>query len=184
MPTDTQHRGTTSHRVKSPTPKQLTFLRTLTQRTGQTFVPPQTMAEASKEIKRLLTVKPDTADEIRQERNQIRDDMATQRGDAASVRADEVDGHGSSAQWAQRRYLGRYLAADGRTWTIYARRADDGVRIHAKPDDSNSLTDRWKFVATGLHLVSEMKAAVHAHLKDEAVDILDLDDLVAKSDAA
>lgn len=85
-----------------PTRKQLNYLRALAQRTGQTFTSPKTMAEASAEIQRLEGVKPTPRADRRRELRLIQDDLATARGDAASVRDDELSGYGSTATWAGR----------------------------------------------------------------------------------
>ena len=42
---------------RSPTPKQLRYLRILAERTGTTFTPPTSSAEASREIGRLAALK-------------------------------------------------------------------------------------------------------------------------------
>lgn len=83
-----------------PTPKQLNYLRTLAQRTGQTFTWPKTTAEASDEIKRLQGVKATPHADRTRERRDIQHAMASERGDAARHEADDVQGYGSSAQWA------------------------------------------------------------------------------------
>ena len=56
-----------------PTAKQLSYLRTLAIRTGQTFTPPTTRADASREIQRLRAATPSDAGEQRRERRDIRD---------------------------------------------------------------------------------------------------------------
>jgi hypothetical protein len=85
-----------------PTPKQLNYLRSLAQRTGQTFSWPKTIAEASAEIRRLEAVKKTPIADRRRERREIQDDMAARRGGAARVRDSEVEGYGSTARWAGR----------------------------------------------------------------------------------
>ncbi len=85
-----------------PTPRQLKYLRSLAERTGQTFCWPKTMAEASAEIRRLEAVKKTPVADRRRERREVQDDMATGRGDAARVRTSEVTGYGSSARWTGR----------------------------------------------------------------------------------
>ena len=85
-----------------PTPKQLNYLRSLAQRTGQTFAWPTSAAEASAEIERLKGAKKTPVADRRRERRQIQDDMATRRGDAANVRDNELTGYGSTARWAGR----------------------------------------------------------------------------------
>lgn len=85
-----------------PTAKQLNYLRSLAQRSGQTFAWPKTVAEASAEIERLEGVSKTPTAERRRERREIRDDMAALRGGDARVRASEVNGYGSTARWAGR----------------------------------------------------------------------------------
>ena len=79
-----------------PTRKQLSYLRSLARRAGQTFVTPRTRAQASSEIRRLKAVRSSgfTFAEIEAE-NAAR--MA--HFDAPLVRPDEVAGHGADATW-------------------------------------------------------------------------------------
>lgn len=83
-----------------PTPKQLSYLRVLAERTGTTFTPSTTKAEASAEIKRLQGRPSSSRSDRVRERRAVSADMAG-RGDAARVRDDEVTGYGSSARWAR-----------------------------------------------------------------------------------
>lgn len=87
------------HSSKPPTPRQLSYLRDLALGRGQSFAYPETFEEADREIKRLLGQKRTSAAERRREVRAVRDDMATRRGDAASVRLEELGGYGSSAHW-------------------------------------------------------------------------------------
>jgi hypothetical protein len=82
-----------------PTSKQLRYLRYLAEQTGSSFAYPRSAAEARREIERLRGVKTDSRSDIRRERRQVADDMATRRGDAAQVHASELTGYGSSATW-------------------------------------------------------------------------------------
>jgi hypothetical protein len=86
--------------LSQPTKKQLKFLRDLAIGRGQTFAVPDTFAEADKEIKRLLGARRTSLADRRSETRAIREEMASQRGNAASVRPDELGGYGSSAGWA------------------------------------------------------------------------------------
>src|SRR3984885_5396903 len=86
-----------------PTSRQLNYLRILANRTGQTFTNPKTSAEASAEIKRLKSARPSSRVEVRIERKQIADQIATGPDDATRVRDSEIAGHGSTATWAQNR---------------------------------------------------------------------------------
>jgi len=90
------------HSSDPPTPRQLSYLRDLALGRGQSFVYPETFEEADSEIKRLLSQKRTGAAERRREMRAVRDDMATRRGDAASVRLEELGGYGSSAHWRSR----------------------------------------------------------------------------------
>ena len=87
---------------KPPTAKQLTYLRALAERTGQTFVTPRTTRDASAAICRLKATQAETRVERRIERDKIADAIAVGPRDAARVVASEVIGYGSSATWSQR----------------------------------------------------------------------------------
>lgn len=83
-----------------PTPKQLRYLRTLAERTGQTFAYPRDGWQASREIRRLKAQKPSSRLEARLERRAISDAIARGPRDAARVDLDhETAGYGSSATW-------------------------------------------------------------------------------------
>lgn len=84
---------------RSPSGKQMRYLRSLAAQRGESFVYPHTAAEASAEIERLLGRRRGSYVERRIEREQISRDMA-ERGDAAAVRDFEIEGYGSSAHWA------------------------------------------------------------------------------------
>src|SRR5664279_1806928 len=89
--------------TRKPTRRQLAYLRSLAQRTGQTFAYPRTMAQASVEISRLKRTRPSSRTERYIERKLIADQIATGPSDAARVREDEIHGRGSSATWVQNR---------------------------------------------------------------------------------
>jgi hypothetical protein len=82
-----------------PTAKQLSYLRTLAIRTGQTFTPPKTRADASRAIQRLRAATPSERGEQRRERRDIRDALSRSAGASAPVRDHEISGHGSSCKW-------------------------------------------------------------------------------------
>ena len=86
-----------------PTSRQLSYLKSLANRTGQTFTYPQTSRQASAEINRLKQTKPSTRTERYVERKLIADQIATGPLDAARVREDEISGRGSSATWMHNR---------------------------------------------------------------------------------
>lgn len=95
--TPTTHRRRTV--ANKPTPRQLSYLRSLAERTGQTFTYPHTAAEASREIDRLKHVRPESCAERRIERKDIAEQIATGPADSARVREDEISGRGSNCQW-------------------------------------------------------------------------------------
>ena len=82
-----------------PTAKQLTYLRTLANRTGTTFTTPTTRAQASAEIRRLKTIASTgfTFAELQAEQAERQT-----HGDHALVMPWEIRGHGSTATWSQR----------------------------------------------------------------------------------
>jgi hypothetical protein len=83
-----------------PTTKQLAYLRALAHRTGQTFTPPATRADASREIRRLREATPSSQQELGEERRAIRDALSQGDGARAAVRDEEITGYGSSCEWA------------------------------------------------------------------------------------
>ena len=83
-----------------PTSKQLAYLRSLAQATGETFTYPQTSAQASAEIRRLRARTPTPRGEQRRERTQIQRDMQEHPQDACRVDLDrETTGYGANATW-------------------------------------------------------------------------------------
>lgn len=90
-----------------PTAKQLSYLRTLAIRNGQTFTPPKTRADASREIQRLRAATPSEAGEQRRERREIRDALSRGSGTSAPVRDHEISGYGSGCHWATSALTGR-----------------------------------------------------------------------------
>jgi len=86
-----------------PTPRQLSYLRALAQRTGQTFTWPATRSEASREIDRLKTAAPSTPVERAIERHDwARETAAREANCDVPVRREELDGYGSSGTWRRR----------------------------------------------------------------------------------
>jgi Protein of unknown function (DUF3072) len=121
----TDHHHPESQRPEPPTRKQQRYLRTLAQRTRQTFVVPRTKAQASAEIRRLERTQSASRAERRTDDRQVATALQAEAGGAARVREDELAGHGSTARWsaappapeptdAQLRYL-RQLATRTRT---------------------------------------------------------------------
>lgn len=84
---------------KSPTPRQLTYLRSLAMQRGESFAAPRSFAEASAEIDRLKGRRRLSRAERRLESFQLRRDAASVGRDAASVHESEIEGYGSSARW-------------------------------------------------------------------------------------
>lgn len=84
-----------------PTRKQLAYLKTLADRSGQTFTYPQTAAQASSEIERLKGAKATPSLERKREKRALERDF-DQRAelDASSYRNCDVRGYGSEARWA------------------------------------------------------------------------------------
>ena len=79
---------------RRPTPRQLTYLRGLAERTGQTFTYPHTFAEARREIDRLKAAAPKAASSggSSVSRSPTRSPKAPH--DAARVRSSEITGYG------------------------------------------------------------------------------------------
>lgn len=90
---------TNSQPHRKPTSRQLSYLRDLAMKTGQSFAYPRSFDQADAEIKRLLGEKRTSAAERRREARAVRADIAERRGDASAVREDELGGYGSSASW-------------------------------------------------------------------------------------
>lgn len=80
------------------TAKQLRYLRNLAETRGESFAYPQSAAQASAEIERLKSRRPDTTVERRFERLAVSREIG-EIGDAAQVRDSEISGYGSSARW-------------------------------------------------------------------------------------
>jgi hypothetical protein len=88
--------------VNRPTRRQLAYLRSLANRTGQTFAYPRTFDQARNEIERLQRAQRSSRTERAIERKDIADAIARGPEDAAAVRPDEVAGFGSTATWKDR----------------------------------------------------------------------------------
>ncbi len=83
-----------------PKPRQLSYLRDLAEKAGESFSYPQTRAQASAEINRLLDRRSLSPAERRREAFEARSQAGERHGDAAAVRSFEVSGYGSSATWS------------------------------------------------------------------------------------
>jgi len=81
-----------------PTRPQLRYLRQLAERTGTTFSPPRTFAEAAREIARLKQRSRSARFERQADRDAVSRGLAEEQP-ASSVRDDEIRGYGASAGW-------------------------------------------------------------------------------------
>ena len=173
--------------TRRPTPRQLSYLKSLAERTGQTFAYPATSGDASREIARLKNTRPSTRTERRIERKLIADEIAAGPTDAARVRDDEISGHGSSATWlqnrpqdpppvpdpcprasagktpkvGQRKELARYTVAEGER-IIYGQRIEGVVRVTDRPAAD---TGRAYLIERGLESKAELDALVADYLE-------------------
>lgn len=83
-----------------PSRKQLAYLRSLADRTGQTFTYPATSAQASREIQRLKGAAPTPRADRKRELRDVQRDLAERPQDATAIRTSDVQGYGSTARWA------------------------------------------------------------------------------------
>ena len=95
------HRAPAPQEEPAPTSKQQAYIRKLALARGVSFTPPRTRGEASRLIDDLKRRRPEAASDRRRELRGVQADLAG-RGDAARVRAHELDGYGSSATWKER----------------------------------------------------------------------------------
>jgi hypothetical protein len=172
---------------RRPTPRQLSYLKSLAERTGQTFTYPATSRDASREIARLKNARPSTRTERRVERKLIADQIAAGPDDAARVRDDEISGHGSSATWTQNRpqnpppgadpgpsatapktpsvgertELARYTVAKGER-ILYGQRIDGIVRVTDRPAGEGG---RAYLVERSIESTAELDALVADYLQ-------------------
>jgi hypothetical protein len=171
-----------------PTAKQLNYLRSLANRSGQTFAYPQSAAQAGREIERLKSAKASTRTERYVERKSIADQIAAGPIDAARVREDEISGRGSSATWVQNRgqepgvvedrpaprsmtpvvgkrtELARYQVAEGER-ILCGQRVDGVVRVTDRPAGSSG---RSYLIERGLESKDELDALVADYLAQAA----------------
>jgi hypothetical protein len=86
-----------------PTARQLSYLRALAERAGQTFTWPRTRAEATREIRRLKAATPSSRIERDLERLDWTAEAAAREANCdVPIRSDELQGYGSSATWRRR----------------------------------------------------------------------------------
>jgi hypothetical protein len=177
--------------TSKPTSRQLAYLKSLADRTGQTFTYPKTSRQASAEINRLKQTKPSSRTERYVERKLIADQIATGPLDAARVREDEIHGRGSSATWihnreqepppaedpgpaasrrrrapvvGKRTELARYTVTEGER-ILYGQRIDGIVRVTDRPE---SESGRSYLVERGLETKGELDAVVADYLGQAA----------------
>jgi hypothetical protein len=177
----------------TPTSKQLRFLKSLADRTGQTFTYPKTAVEASREIKRLQGARSMTRTERYVETTAVRDQIATGPiHDATRVGEDEIAGRGSTATWAHNRdqeptviedrptprrltpvvgartELARY-AVNGGERVLYGQRIDGVVRVTDRPAQPGG---RSYLVERGLASKAELDALIADYLQQaESLDM-------------
>ena len=175
--------------MSKPTKPQLAYLRSLADRTGQTFTYPQTSDEASAEIDRLKGVAPQSPREQRYERKLIADQVATGLNNTAIARAETI-GYGSEATWRHHRRpdqpiissdspaparntgpkignrveLARYMVRRGGERILYGQRVDGRVRVTDRPVAPVDEHHRAHLVETDLESKAELDALVADYL--------------------
>jgi len=88
---------------KPASARQLNYLKALANRSGQTFTYPRTSGDASREIRRLKTVRPSSPIEVRLERLDIAAEQAAREANCdVPIRHNEIEGYGSTATWSRR----------------------------------------------------------------------------------
>ncbi len=168
------------------TPRQLSYLKSLANRAGQTFTYPKTAAQASAEINRLKNTRPSSRTERRVEHKLIADQIQAGPLDAARVREHEISGRASSATWVQNREqeppapedpapaaarrqapkvgqrteLARYRIPAGER-VLYGQRVDGIVRVTDRPQAPGG---RAYLVERGLETKPELDGLVTDYL--------------------
>jgi hypothetical protein len=89
----------TSRPSRPATRRQKRYLRVLAEKTGTTFTPPRSFADADRQINEMKARERTSRGDRTRERRQVQADMAG-RGDAARYRRSDVAGYGSGARWA------------------------------------------------------------------------------------
>ena len=88
---------------RRPSARQLSYLRTLAERTGQTFAWPRTCSQASREIRRLERARRISPLEREIERHDWSAEAAAREANCdVPIRPHEVQGYGSSAACSRR----------------------------------------------------------------------------------
>jgi hypothetical protein len=176
--------------MSQPTSRQLQYLRSLADRTGQTFTYPETGAQASAEIQRLQGTAPQSRSERRYERKLIADQVATGLNNTA-VGGDETAGHGSDAIWRHNRQpaqpfvsshrpaprsigpvvgerveLARYTVTRGGQRIVCGQRVDGKVRVTDRPAGRVSAENRAHLIDNDLESQAELDALVGDYLAE------------------
>jgi|GEM_PF-1260302 len=113
--------------INPPTAPQLSYLRDLEERTGQTFTNPKSFDQASSEIERLKRAPQLSAAERRRETRELREDFATDRGDAAAIRLDEIGGYGAHATMLVSGYDREVRVLEDQIRELHPRRGENQV---------------------------------------------------------
>jgi len=88
---------------KPPSARQLNYLKALANRSGQTFTYPRTSGDASREIRRLKTVRPSSRVERELEQHDLAAEQAAREANCdVPINRSEIEGYGSTATWSQR----------------------------------------------------------------------------------
>ncbi len=176
--------------MSQPTTRQLQYLRSLANRTGQTFTYPKTGAHASAEIQRLQGTTAQSPGERRYERKLIADQVAAGLNNTA-VQPHETTGYGSDAAWRQNRQpeqpivsshrpaprkagpvagerveLARYTVARGGDRILYGQRVDGRVRVTDRPAGRVTAENRAHLIDNDLDSKSELDALVADYLAE------------------
>ena len=87
---------------KPPSARQLSYLKALANRTGQTFTYPTTGTDASREIQRLKIVRPTSRVELELERVDLAAEQAAREAKCdVPLDLSEISGYGSTATWSE-----------------------------------------------------------------------------------
>jgi hypothetical protein len=86
---------------KRPSARQLSYLKALANRTGQTFTYPKTSRDASRQIQRLKAVQ--RSSHVALERLELDAEQAAREANCdVPIRWSEIEGYGSTATWKRR----------------------------------------------------------------------------------
>jgi len=176
--------------TSKPSARQMSYLRWLANRAGQTFTYPSTAQQASAEINRLKIATVSSHTERYHERKLIADQIQAGPQDAARVCEHEISGHGSSATWTQNRdqdpppvqdpgpAAGRHRSPGVGKRTELARyTVPDGERILSAQRVDGVVTDRPAgaggrsyLVERGLQTKAELDALLADYLTTAKLD--------------